>query len=69
MMANPGANAHVRQDADSILLAYGIPSSNWFTGSHDAYGSPPDVFGRMKFLTRRPIQEFEDINGNGSIGG
>ena len=67
MMANPGANAHVRQEADSILQEYGIPSSNWFTGSHGAYGSPPDVFGRMKFLTRRPIQEFEDINDNGVL--
>ena len=52
----PNGNSTGGQVGDTIMSAYGVPA-NWWGGTTDSFRSPPDVLGRMKFLTRPALDE------------
>ena len=55
---------------DTIMSAYGVPT-DWWGGTTDTFRSPPDVLGRMKFLTRPALDERgsgSDEDGDSRIG-
>ena len=54
----PGApsGSSTGDSGDTIMSAYGVPT-DWWGGITDSFRSPPDVLGRMKFLTRPALDE------------
>ena len=52
----PNGSSTVDQAGDTIMSAYGVPA-DWWGGTTDSFRSPPDVLGRMKFLTRPALDE------------
>jgi hypothetical protein len=65
----PGGNIAAREVSDNILAALGVPD-NWWGGTTDSYSSPPDLLGRMKTLTRAPLDETgsaSDEDGDGRV--
>ena len=52
----PNGNSTDDQAGDAIMSAYGVPA-DWWSGTTDSFRSPPDVLGRMKFLTRPALDE------------
>ena len=49
------------QVGDTIMSAYGIPT-DWWGGTTASFSSPPDLLGRMKFLTRPALVESENAD-------
>ena len=70
-VAKPGSDVHARHVCDTYLTEHGFPTSTWFSGGRDAYNSPPDLLGRMKFVTRPALNESagdRDGDGRATVG-
>lgn len=68
-VSSPGGNIAAREVSDNILAALGVPD-NWWGGTTNSYNSPPDLLGRMKTLTRAPLDETgsnSDEDGDGRV--
>jgi hypothetical protein len=66
----PNGSSTGDQAGDAIMSAYGVPA-DWWGGTTVSFRSPPDVLGRMKFLTRPALDESgssSDEDGDGRIG-
>ena len=66
----PNGTLTGEQVGDTIMSAYGVPA-DWWNSTTDSFSSPPDVLGRMKFLTRPALDERgsgSDEDGDSRIG-